>query len=85
MQINDAQKETASKFFSDFWKLVKTYFNPDPNTDSPYWHDLINDAGELGKKYGAKPGSLYANLINAFLDTCNGEAYRAKSKGEREI
>ena len=55
------------------------------NTDSPYWHDLINDAGELGKKYGAKPGSLYANLINAFLDTCNGEAYRAKSKGEREI
>ena len=51
---------------SDFWQLIKKFYTPDLNPDSPYWNELISASSALGAKY--EDDRLAEKLILGFLD-----------------
>lgn len=56
----------AHNFINDFWQLIKKFYTPDLNPDSPYWNELISASSALGAKY--EDDRLAEKLILGFLD-----------------
>ena len=85
MDEHEKELREAWEFMKEFWQLMKKYFVPAADPDAPYWENLINTAGSLGRKYGATRNGtrvqlIYYNLINALLDALEGRAYECNKK-----
>ena len=78
--MSDLGLPETAKFMSDFWQLIKTYYNPPDDPDASYWPDLVRDAGNIGKKY--EKDNLCIRLLQTFL-TYVEEKYRLR-KGEQK-
>lgn len=63
-RTRELMKEWA--FIKDFWQLIKKFYTPDLNPDSPYWNELIGASSALGAKY--EGDRLAEKLILGFLD-----------------
>lgn len=63
------------ELFTDFWALCQKYWVPEE--DEGYWRSLINDAGELSKKFKDRP--FPSDLIKALL-TETERKYKAMTK-----
>lgn len=70
-KIRKDQLDRWSKFFTEFWKLVKEYRNPDDN--EKYWDELINKTSALCNKY-AKDGEWSMNgMVVVFCEGLDKE------------
>ena len=69
-------------FIKDLWQFIKKYYVAEPDPDAVPWSDVLNEAEALSLKHGAKPRTLQANLINAFLDFLDGREYEMRKGRE---
>lgn len=76
--IHSDQRRQFGLFMADFWQFTQRYFVTDPDANAPYWSQLMNDAGELGRKYGETKWAT--NLIIAFVDYLGNDWYRPRRK-----
>lgn len=73
-KITDTDKQKESEFFTEFWKLVKAYYEPEE--DDAYWDDLVSQSLALSKGFTR----LDAELLNAFLVWVDGKYQDAKKE-----
>lgn len=66
MEITQEEKNRMSPFMSDLWQVIKRYYKPDPDPDSPYWPELMQAAEQIVNKSGNH--RLAQKLTLAFLD-----------------
>lgn len=70
--------ELLAPFMKDLWQFIKKHYTSNPDPDSVYWATVLNEAEELGLKHDARPRTLQANLINAFLDYLDNKDYEMR-------
>lgn len=63
--MSDITLPELAGFMTDFWKLIKTYYEPKDSDE--YWQSFMKDANSIVK------GELSKKLLLAFADYLEGK------------
>lgn len=75
--MHDPGISELGKFMTDFWQFIKRFYVPDADAYSPYWHDFIEEAGVLVRKYGN--GAFEKKMVLAFMDYVEKKSYETET------